>query len=549
MKYKIILMFITLSVLLNSCVTNEYETPDSISDIGFYTSEGNANELNIGLLKYMTFTDLSQGALQHSWSIEKGDAFLKGPISRTATTANLNSRIIYPGDTVVGDKTVIVYFREPGLKKVRLYNTFRDSVAFRGNKWDADLGAAADYVVPAERLNDRWVIDTTFVVKVFDTIVPNIEVKQIKEGVEVSIDPMSTDTIYVEAGESLHVIDNTTQGEPTARNWFVRTKKDPSDNTSTSVQIAGSQEQDAQLLLKKLGVYEGGINISRSGELIPGDSEIFVFKSPIKVTPSSKPFGLASTIKELEDETLRLSFNGEFINFNNQEAFFEVKVNDVDFSVKSVTLDENDATFINIKLDDPIYRPDVITVSLLAGNTLKSTDSRSPVLFTDEAVVMHNVNLVPANIAGFEDTTSWSGFAPAWGANQGEISYSTDIKYKGNQSIKLTSVNGQRLAIESYLPSSVLFEQDVTYIMRFAMYIESSTVAPSEVSLWQLGQWSSLWVSPVQTQGEWKTFEREFKNWAPLARLYLRILPNGTTDSNITAYIDDIYIVTKEVRP
>lgn len=98
---------------------------------------------------------------------------------------------------------------------------------------------------------------------------------------------------------------------------------------------------------------------------------------------------------EFEDDTIQVPFNGEFAPFVGQEKFFAVKVNGKPFAIKSVTINAKDATLLNIKLVEPSYRSDVISISLLPGSPLTSTDERVPQVFTEVPVGMHNVNLLP----------------------------------------------------------------------------------------------------------------------------------------------------------
>ncbi|NJB83043.1 hypothetical protein [Wenyingzhuangia aestuarii] len=373
MKNKIKLTLIALSTFIVGCTTGGYDSPDDFSDVGFYTSEGTSQILEKNIYDYMTFADLSLGEVKHAWTIQTGNAFLKGPIERVPN--NLESLIINDGDTVSNAKTVSVLFRKSGLQKVRLYNEFRDSVAFRGHR------NGEDYEMASVQVGNKWVIDTTFVVKVYDTIIAELEVRQ--DGAVVN--HKSTDTIYVEAGGSLNFIDKTTIGEPTGRNFFVRRPTVEGDPNSGQ-NVANSAAEDATLLLKKLGVFVGGITANRTGETTPGDSDTYIFPAPIKVIPSTQPFQLTGNIRELENETIQIPFNGEFVEFTNKEAFFEVKVNGTVFPIESVSVDETDATFINIKLIDPIYQDDDITVTWLENSGIESTDTRVPVVFTDAEV-------------------------------------------------------------------------------------------------------------------------------------------------------------------
>ncbi|WP_298536351.1 hypothetical protein [uncultured Algibacter sp.] len=541
MKNKLIyMMFLAVSVLIG-CQDDDYEPPTDLTDIGFYLSTGQSRDLNVALQNYISFSDLSFGTVEHTWTLEStGLSFLKGPISRHDSI--LDDFIIEPRATISSEKTVHVYFQEAGMKEVRLYNTFNDSVTFRGNN------GVEDYFLGSERVGDKWVIDTTFTVKVFDSLVPIIEVRQN----EMVLDHESTDTIYVEAGDFLEFVDLSTQGEPTERNWVItRTPKEGVPPPVELEVVATSPDSLAQIVLKKLGVFNGQINLIRGGQFIPGGFKTYVMPAPIKVIPSSQPFVLTGDIVELEDETIIVPFNGEFAPFVGQEEFFTVKVNDVEFSIAEVSLNPNDATLLNIKMQDPIYRSDVITVSYDGNGSLESTDTRSPEAFEDAPVIMHDVNMLPPNIASFEDGgNAWGPFTPEWGANQGDIEFTTDIALDGDYSMKLTMEEGKRCAVTAPLGSdAITFEDGKTYVMRFSMFLESSTINPSEISLWRLQEWSQLWVSPNQAVGEWVTLELEFTSVAVLSELYFRILPNGAGTSDYVAYFDNFYVNDVETRP
>ncbi|WP_158293175.1 carbohydrate binding domain-containing protein [Tamlana fucoidanivorans] len=540
MKNKLILLMFLVVGALIGCQDDDYEPPTDLTDVGFYLSTGQAKELNIALNNFISFSDLSYGTTSHEWQLKStGLTFLKGPIKRQDSI--LENFIIEPREQVSNAKTVHVYFQEAGMKEVRLYNTFKDSVTFRGNN------GVEDYFVGSERINGQWVIDTTFSVKVWDTIAPVIKVRQ--NGLE--IDHTSTDTIYVEAGDFLEFEDLTTQGEPTGRNWFVRyMPKEGVPSTPEDV-VAGSSEQVANIIFKKLGVFQAGVNVVRSGQNIPGGSARYIITSPIKVIPSSKPFVVSGDVIELEDETIQVPFNGEFAPFVGQEPYFKVTVNGTDFSIASVELHPTDATLLQIKLNDPIYRPDVITVSYDGNGTLESTDTRKPVAFTDLPVIMHDVNMLPPAIASFEDGGNrWGPFTPAWGENQGDYEFTTDKAFKGDYSMKLTMEDGKRCAMRSMLNTdAITFEAGKKYVMRFSMYLESSTNLPSEISLWRLQEWANFWVNPDQVRGQWVTVEKEFTSTGVLSQLYFRILPNGAGNSDYVAYFDNFYINDVEERP
>lgn len=514
-----------MATLFVACKDESYEQPNTFSDVGFYTGGARQNVLRSTVGNYMSFMDLSQGTVDHTWTIQEGNFFLEGPIERRDTV--FEQFIINRGDTVSKEDVVHVLFSNGGFNEVTLHNTFHDSVAFRGNN------GVEDYILPSVKVGDLWVIDTTFVVDVYEDIVPEIEIRQ--DGALVSHESPS-DVITVEVGGTLEFTDLTSIGRPTSRVWTVAGEL--------------NSEQVFEPVFKKLGVQNAQINLTRSGEFIPGGSARYVVPATINVVPSSKPFQLTGTIAEQEDETIQIPFNGEFISFSGQEDFFKVTVNDIDFPIASVTLNSTDATVLDIKLQDAIYRPDVIKVTFLSGSTLESSDSRVPGTFTDEPVEMHNVNLLSKEIGNVDNFGSaWQGFQPAWGSNQGVLEFTDEKKTAGDYSIKLTMAPGQRISLEAVPSTPLIFEADVPYIIRYKMYVESSTVLPSEVSLWLLSEWKSFWQTPDVPKGEWVTIENELTNGAPLAKLYWRSLQAGAGNSDYVVYLDDFYIAKKEERP
>ncbi|WP_276166109.1 hypothetical protein [Zobellia alginiliquefaciens] len=526
-----------LAMLFVGCEDDDYEAPFPFSDIGFYTSKGTANELLINLDQYLSFTDLSQGAVSHSWTIEKTDVFLEGPIDRTDSITE--QFIIEPRVTTSFDKTVHVLFQTSGMKKVRLYNTFNEMVTFKGNRADVD------YEMAAVKKGDVYVIDTTFMVKVYPELVPVIKVRN----GDATVNHEANDTIYVEAGNTLEFTDLSTIGEPTGRNWSIRRALKPGEEVAENPVVNSSGDSIANITFNQLGSFRASMNLSRSGQNIPGASTTYPINAPIKVIPSSKPFELTGEIRELEDETIQVPYNGEFAPFGGQEEFFTVMVNGEPFDVASVTVNEDDGTKMDIKLAAPIYRPDVVTVSY-AGGTIESADTREALSFTDEPVIMSTVNLVPADISGLETgADSWGTF---W-SNKGTVEYSTEQAATGDYSLKLQIEAGQDNAEASAMfENPIIFEEGKTYIVSYDMYVEPGTVGSedAETGLFLLQNWNFQ----VQTvfehpEGSWITITKEYVNTSALSQFYLRILPNAEKTTDVTVYYDNFTIVEKEERP
>jgi hypothetical protein len=523
-----------ISLLFTSCADDEYEAPNTFSDVGFYTGAGQSNTLQLNIYDYLSFLDLSQGYTEHSWTIEEGNNFLEGAINSRETS--FEKYIVNDGDTISEEKSAHVLFNKSGLQKVRLRNVFNDSVTFRGYN-----GERGEYTMSSVREGNSWVIDTTFVVKVFDTIIPQIEVRQFGA----IVDYTSTDTIYVEAGDKVQFIDQTTIGEPTGRFWSIRAKG------GTQEVVASSSAQEADIVFKKLGHFNARITANRTGQNVPGDSETYDLISPFKVIPSSQPFVIFGTIIEKEDETIQVPFNGEFAPFLNKESFFKVTVNDIVFNVASVTINPDDSTILDIVLEDKIYRPDVIKVSLLDGSGLESTDTRTPVAFSDEVVKMHDVNLIPSDISGLETGMGWS----VWNAAHGTPERSNEQAASGDYSMKLTMTPGMAwTAAQAILPDAIALDGTKTYTLRYDMYIDASTtVRPDVGGMFLITNWGwQFWMDykdeNLVPTAQWVTKEIDYKSGAAFTKFYLRF-SSQANNSNATVYYDNFYFVEKEVRP
>ncbi|ARV16605.1 hypothetical protein [Polaribacter sp. SA4-12] len=530
MKNKLILLTLLIATFFVACDkdNDEYEAPNSFSDVGFYTSLLRQGDKKINIDDFISFTDLSHGATEHTWTITEENFFLGGPIDRLDSV--YTDKIINRGETTSDEPTVHVLFTKGGLTSVNLYNTFKDSVTFSGFYEDNDGNPDNNIRTLASiRVGDKWVIDTTFVVDVYDTIVSKILIKQ--QGVVV---PHATelDTIYVEAGDVLDFVDVTTIGRPNTREF----------------RIAGEVGQDSvsTIIFKKLGVFEGSAAISRTGENIPGDYDYYEIPAPFKVIPSSKPFVLTGDIAELEDEVIQVPFNGEFQPFINQEQYFNVMVNGNNFPVKIATLNSSDATIIELTLNEPIYRPDVITVSLLDGSTLESTDTRKPVLFTDMPVGMdQGINIMDADEASFEGEmgNGWI-YLPPWG-NKGIVEFTTDMASHGLKSAKCDLATGSPIFFEGK-NASFEVEAGKNYDVMYDVYIENGS-SVAEWTIYMFPSWGAdkFWNGGNIAQGVWVSKTGTFESKATENR----IISPRLIGSNGVVYFDNFVVREQEVRP
>lgn len=444
-KHNIKLNLLGLLLLIGAIITgcnkdDDYEAPNSFSDVGWYFGYDNnwPDTLLTNKDDYITFSDLSQNALVHRWEIEPGNFFLKKPIARQDSI--FSDKVAGSGSST--EKTVPVWFRNSGYNHVRLYNVFSEKVTFRGPD-----GYRAD----AKQVGDKWVIDTTFVVDVYDTIVPIIRVEQ-KGAV---VNHTSTDTIYVEAGDSLEFFDLTTQGRPDDWTWNVA--------GSTSL------EQNPSIVLKKLGAFGGNhVWMRRAGNGIPTDGERYAIRAPIKVIPSSQPFQLFGAITELENQLIQIPFNGEFAPFLDQEQYFTVTLNGTPNTNFQISINPDDATILDLMFNETIYRSDEIIISYDGSGTLESTDTRSPEPFTETVNMFQH----EAVVFDFEDESThlnWTAHATNLATTTIEVS--SDVAASGSYSLKVdSSAGGGNWSGFENLIEQYSLKAGVVYQMEYKIY-------------------------------------------------------------------------------
>lgn len=523
MKNKIYAIALIVSSIFTSCNNNDYDAPNSNSDLGWYTSALRQTEWRIGINKYMSFADLSQGTIEHKWTIGQGNYFLEGPIQRQDSV--FDQFIINRGATETTDKTIHVLFKKSGLQEIRLYNTFKDSVSFRGND-----------TIPAVQIGDKWVMDTTFVVDVYDTIVPAIEVRQ--AGVLVPHEnPL--DTIYVEAGGDIEFTDITTIGRPDTWNWNV--------GGSTS------NQQVATLIFKKLGVWNGTLNLSRTTQNIPGDWESYKIPVNFKVIPSSQPFIVSGELKELENQTIQVPFNGEFSPFTGQEDHFTVSVNGTPFDINEININSDDATILDFTLVEQIYESDDITVSYDGLGDIESTDTRSPVAFTDLPVTSYFVNIFDENAATLEDGGASASWVPSW-EDDTLIEVTTDNPHSGDYSLKLTFDGEERnrpgfYKLNPMSNGAKFLLENKTYLLEFYLYIEPggdyNAIYPHFIG----GQWQGWWTDASSAIGQWQKFSYTYAPGDLKPGSAIMLLTAGADPAKRGIYYyDDFVIKEKDVR-
>lgn len=515
------LLIISFSVVFTACQDDEYDAPNTFSDAGFIHSGFRSDMIRLNIDNYASFSDMSQGAVEHSWTIEPGSFFLQGPIDRRDTIFDkfIKTPILQESE----DKTVHVLFKEGGLKKVRLFNVFDEYVEVRG---------AEDYIFPAKEIDGKFVIDTTLFVDVYNKIVPEMLIRQ--DGAVVSHTD-STTVITVEAGQSLEFVDMTSIGRPTNR-YF---------------NIAGSQYTDSLSVIPfyKLGNYRGTFRVTREDQSLPNGAAFYRIPATIKVIPSSLPFELAGDIMEAENQTIHVPFTGEFAPFGDQKAYFSVNVaGQPQIGIESISINAQNATILDIKLTETIYRNDVITLSYDGNGTLESTDTRKPVAFTDVPVKMFQHIIKHYDFESGEDDWEGKTVNSGWYNTKGASNFSTEQALSGTQSMKMVANGGNFSGFRTITDTFTLtagtkidmlfhvYKVDNTFPMMAPWLIRpTATITQfwdNQINAAPVKQWKQIKLNKIFTVG---ATHDDYCWW---------VRTNGTG----TVYIDDVLIRVADDR-
>ncbi len=539
------IMFFLSALLLTVGCEDEYSAPDDkLLDVAWYSSIYPGAVYVVSVDKYLSFMDLSQGALSHEWQLRDGEGtyFLGGDFYKKDTLMD------YVDETmglVNSEATVHVLFSEPGLKTVRLYNTFPEKVSYN-----------SEIPFEAKKVGDVWVIDTTFTVDVFGKMLPAFNVYKVledgtdslllavSEDQEVDVTDSSSITYMdVEAGTVLKYVDMTTTDRPTGRTWTINRGNDNETFTDSVIEIS----------YLKLGTGRiGSLKSDReeSGD-IPQASAIKKIPLLVTVTPSTKPFEFIGELAEAVDETISFRVSGEVASIENGAAAFTVHVKntsgfDQDINVLTAKINKNDASLIDLTLAEAIYNSDEVTVAFdNTLGTITSTDSRTLESFSDETVTMYFTQAEDPSFYGAEDEDGWFlQHAEQWfissenavSGNSFKFFYDAAASPAAKAKIQSTGDNQFGVAPGNYR-------------MKISVFLEEG----SEISLlatnFSKDDWLALtWDLSTVEKGKWVTLSQDI-TLGLHTKYVMQVSAADCTSDKATLFIDDIQFVQIEERP
>ncbi|BAX81108.1 hypothetical protein ALGA_2796 [Labilibaculum antarcticum] len=538
-----------------ACDEDDYTAPDTLSDVSWYTGihPGELYAVNIG--EYVSFMDISQGMLSHKWSIDEGNNYLSPEFS---VGDDLTNFIIADAPLTTDETTIHVLFNNTGLNKVRLYNTFSDSVTYPGT---IPYGSV--------RKGDVWVIDTSLVVDVYQTINPEVKIFQdevLVGSVTFDQDPLEEeqatwDTIYVEAGSSLKYIDVSTVGRSTKRTWNLK-----------GANFLESKNTDSIAVVHYFGMgsYIGSITAERSVGF-PDGKVVKNLPYIVKVIQSSQPFIVADgSFTEDVNEVISFNVSGEVKDFSGEEANFTVHVENAtsgfsqDIAVTSAKVNEDNRTKIELELAEVIYNTDVVTITYAGGN-IKSVDDRKLEAFTTPQKVKMNFpnSQLDPNWAGFEiSNDNWKkAFCEGYfaGNKNGTASAPIFSRVEGSLSpsekpcMNYTSAGGvtDLVLMGSNFKAMLPDEGSYTYQISFEIYIETGSNL-TQLTTIVLDPFTPItWDVTGVEEGKWVTLNQvvSFPS-LPTKRYDLKMISADNPGAgDVKLYLDNHSFVLLEERP
>lgn len=569
--------------LLVSCKEDEYEAPSSHSTLAWRTSLISDSDdpllANTDKGNYISYSDHSAGAIEHYWYINKGDRFLKAPLPENKYNKESRAAIARAAkpenDTVSTDKAVAIAFYNTPVTSVRLYNVYKDSVSFESvnggtisSEYDEETG--------------KWIVDKTFKVNVFDTIVPGlkildngVEITKSMEGDDEGEEAEEDQVITLNAGNviSFEDISNVLASRPHYRKWFLINNATGDTVRKIENETFGNSYLEPithDIMFTGVGEYRTGIQLQRRVEseinIFTGDNAVHNIPAVIKVGQGTN-LSLIGEITETIDEEIELTFNGDLdVPSATLKDHFTVNVNGTPLAVAETRLKDGFKNVLQLVMTQKIYQSDNITVAYDgAGNLTSPAHSTEAEVIAETAIEMFDKEYVPENVGNMDL------FGPWW-RNNAHVELSSEQFVSGTQSLKIAIEPGEPSAEGGYTFTSnkPVLLKDRTYTIKYKIYIDTQNGLPKpsetpigdnpssvlDLQMFLLNDWGYSATQVIQGTPEtdletdkWVTIERQFtRGDRTIEKLWFRARA-VSKNSKAVIYVDDVSIKEYDVRP
>ncbi|WP_109832741.1 hypothetical protein [Reichenbachiella versicolor] len=434
-KIRLILSICALFAL-GACEETSLE-PENFQDVGWMTSHNASESFQIDQVGGTAgFMNVSQNPIEMRWEVDSGVFFLEGSISNAEISEVKNDRtilekyIVEREDTTSNATTINVFFSranpeiqeiagvERRISKVRLFNSFKDSVVFRGR---TDVGT-----VWSDSLN-AWFIEREWLIDVYDSVAAQFELY--KDGtlvydnyLENEYDSLITQEIF--EGESLLFKDRTVYDRPDNAIVRVYDWSDDLDQLGTALENvqkkayhpdpAKDQNGEIPVDFNKEGTYllqyvvkrnaDNETDVNHEKQRRAAQDSLYV---PVKVVvkPSIAPFSINKATEESEYDgtvsTITLSTVVAMSEIaGDVTGNFTLSITGgASFNPTAVSLANDDdglPTLLNLTFNyDFDFATEVVKISYDgSGNIVSSNSARTMEAWSDLKVSLYDPNVL-----------------------------------------------------------------------------------------------------------------------------------------------------------
>jgi len=202
-KNKLLVLFSLPVIIFTSCENNDYEEPQSFTDL-FITMSSGANVIRDSQVdQYFSFSDVSAGVLVTKWTIPENTFFLDGPIPNNLPKHD--SYIKEPISNISNDKTVHILFKKGNSDtKIKYYGEFADSTSYIYETFDFILNAPVRDTIQTINVNGKWIAEHEFSLDVYDTVVAKPEIRYLNGTI---LDYENVSNVTLNTGDKLVIED------------------------------------------------------------------------------------------------------------------------------------------------------------------------------------------------------------------------------------------------------------------------------------------------------------------------------------------------------
>lgn len=581
-----ILLVFSLSLLLVSCEDNEMMLqPNDFSDVSFINSQlidqWSDNIIEVG--SPISFMDLSQNAVTHTWTIEESCSFLYGKYTENDTV--YDSFIIPNAGTVTTDITAYVLFNEPGNEiGVKINNSFRDEVTYTAFPDDLSysLSYTFEYSIGSEYNSSTglWDFEAEYIFKVLDKVDATVSffigdelIAEVDKGIfgdESEMDSWATIEIST---DDIITIQADVYGEPeTMKSYFssnlnsVDTIESTSETVSTNPKITRLTEYYFPSALGNFDVgYMKLVRSSGTSDVtVPASSVTKTLPLKFNVTMGTGDLEAAATVTDFDEITFSLSALASTLP-SAVKNDFSVTINNPDKSItnesitiSSVSLNSAKSAFV-VRLASEIYVDDEITIKYTpASSAIEDIYGRELAAFEITDPTFFDPVITDSEMRGFEgeqssDKSIYGWFLqdyPYWAISDEQV-------YSGNASLKYYNDglddSDSTWTCQSNATYSELSGSAGRYLLEAWVWVDAYATITSDITFAFESPTATLTstTTPISdvTRGKWCKIEREYTFSADLVEATTKMNIKMSNENVGTMYIDDISLSRVQTRP